>query len=167
MNLRDLAGRAAQCVAVLCLALLFTTPAFAADELVGTWKILSWTTENLESKEKKENFGQRPVGMLVFTPQQRILSLITAEGRKPAQTDAERAALLLSMFAVAGRYRVEGGKYIVTIEVSPNPAAIGTEQTRDFKIEGNRLTIIAPAAAVSAINSRPVQTTTVWERVTK
>jgi hypothetical protein len=36
-------------------------------------------------------------------------------------------------------YRVEGDKWITTVDVSANPAWVGTEQTRSFRVTGDRL----------------------------
>ena len=49
---------------------------------------------------------------LILTATGYITSFRVAEGRKPAQTDAERAQLLRTMAAWTGRYRVEGTSYL-------------------------------------------------------
>jgi len=76
--------------------------------------------------------------------------IITDEGRKPAATDQDRVDLFKSLVAYTGLYRVEGDKWITKVDVSANPAWVGTEQTRSFKIDGNRLqesTALMPFAA--------------------
>jgi hypothetical protein len=72
-----------------------------------------------------------------------MVGIVTAEGRKPATTDEERAALLRTMFAYSGMYRFEGDKWITSVDVSWNPAWIGTEQVRFYKLDGNRLEVTA------------------------
>ena len=62
-----------------------------------------------------------------------------AEGRKPAQTDAERAQLLRTMAAWTGRYRVEGNKLLVKIDASWSENDTGKEYLRTFVLDGNRL----------------------------
>jgi hypothetical protein len=70
--------------------------------------------------------------------------ILTAEGRKPAKTVEERANLLSTVIAYAGTYRLEGDKWITRVEVAWNPDWIGTEQTRSFKVDGDRLQVLTP-----------------------
>lgn len=65
--------------------------------------------------------------------------VLEGEGRKPPTTDEERALLLRSMAAYTGTYRVEGDTFTTTVDVAWDPAWHGTEQVRNFKLEGNRL----------------------------
>jgi hypothetical protein len=65
--------------------------------------------------------------------------LITGEGRKAAATDPDRVALFNSLVAYTGTYRVDADKWITVVEVSANPAWVGTEQARSFSVVGNRL----------------------------
>src|SRR5713226_6889099 len=65
--------------------LLIASPAFASDSeqrLLGMWKLESWYTEFQATGEKKLLYGERPNGYLVFTPENRMLALVTAEHRK-------------------------------------------------------------------------------------
>ena len=41
--------------------------ASANDKLAGVWKLQSWVMENVESKETKAVFGERPNGYLILT----------------------------------------------------------------------------------------------------
>ena len=68
-----------------------------------------------------------------------MMVIITDEGRKPATTDQDRADLLKSLVAYSGPYRVEGDKWVTKVDVSANPAWIKTDQTRFFKVDGDRL----------------------------
>jgi hypothetical protein len=71
------------------------------------------------------------------------MTVITGEGRKAAKTDQERAALMKSLIAYTGMYRLEGDKYITKVDVSWNAAWVDTEQVRNFKLEGDRLYILS------------------------
>lgn len=68
--------------------------------------------------------------------------IVTGEGRKPARTVQERADLLGSLVAYTGTYRLEGDKWITKVEVAWNPEWVGTEQTRFFKVDGDRLQVL-------------------------
>ncbi|HEU0264595.1 MAG TPA: lipocalin-like domain-containing protein, partial [Geobacterales bacterium] len=74
----------------------------------------------------------------------RVFFVFTGEGRKAGKTDKERADLLSTMVAYTGEYRIEGDKWITKVDVAWNPEWVGTEQTRNFKIDGTRLQILTP-----------------------
>ena len=65
--------------------------------------------------------------------------VLTDEGRKAPKTDQDRADLFRSMVAYMGMYRIEGDKWITKVDVSGNPALVGTEQARFFRVDGDRL----------------------------
>jgi hypothetical protein len=69
--------------------------------------------------------------------------IITGEGRTAPKTDQDRAALLKSMTAYTGMYRIEGDKRITKVDVSWNPEWVGTELVRFFRFDGDRLQIIS------------------------
>src|SRR5690242_21533064 len=100
----------------LCLVLaLAATPARADDasdrkNIVGTWKLVSVVYEDQETKARTPVLGEHPKGYQIATPEGRWLALVTADGRKVPQTDAERAQALRTMISYSGRYRVAGGK---------------------------------------------------------
>ena len=48
------------------------------------------------------------------------------------------------MVAYTGIYRVEGDKWITKVDVAANPAWVGTEQTRFFRVDGDRLQEMTP-----------------------
>jgi hypothetical protein len=83
--------------------------------------------------------GKTPAGHILFLPEGRIAVVITVEGCKAPTTDQDRVGLFNSLVAHTGPYRVDGDTWITTVEVSANPAWVGTEQTRAFQISGDRL----------------------------
>ncbi len=124
-------------------ALLITQSAIADDraKLVGIWKLLSFETEFRDGSPRRAVYGQNPTGYIIFTAEGRMAAIIEGEGRKPAKTDEERAALLRTMFAYSGLYRLEGDKWITKVDVSWNPAWNGTDQLRFYKLDGDRLQV--------------------------
>ncbi len=129
-------------LAVLVCFLILVQPCFAAGsakKLLGTWKLVSFEVVWQAKGERELPFGKNPTGYIIFTPQGRVISLITAEGRKGPQTDQDRADLYKSMYAYTGTYRVEGDKYIVKIDWAQTPEWIGVQVMQLFKIDGDRL----------------------------
>ena len=124
-------------------AMLVTQSALADDreKLIGTWKVLSFENEFQDGSPRRALYGQNPTGIIILTAEGRMAAIVEGEGRKPAKTDAERAALLQTMFAYSGMYRLEGDKWITKVDVSWNVAWNGTEQVRFYKLDGNRLEV--------------------------
>ena len=50
--------------------------------------------------------------------------------------------LLNTLVAYTGTYRVEGDKWITKVEVAWNPEWVGSEQTRFFKLDRDRLRVL-------------------------
>lgn len=121
--------------------LMAMAASFAADRdaLVGSWRLVSFEREYQAAGEREYPMGKSPTGYILFHPTGLMAVVITAEGRKAAATDQDRAGLFNSMVAYTGPYRVDGDKWITTVEVSANPAWVSTEQTRTFRVTGDRL----------------------------
>ena len=153
---------------VLVLFLIAVQPSFADDraQIVGVWKIVSYEREIQATGARLPIMGKNPMGYLVLTPEGRMVQIITAGGRKEPNTDKERAALLDSMVAITGMYRLEGDKFIIKIDVAWHPARVGDEQARFFRFEGDRLQVITewtPATIAGKTGSMGRSIIT-WER---
>ena len=127
----------------------------AATQLAGTWKLVSWLTK-FDGGEIVEPYGPNPKGRLVLTPDSHWIIILTGANRKPAKTADEKAALLNSMIAYSGKYSVEGDRITTHVDMSSNEIYTGPnqDQTRFFRIDGNKLTLRTPEI-VSAV--RPGQ----------
>jgi hypothetical protein len=127
----------------ISVAMLITgvSTCLAADRapIEGTWRLVSFEREYQAGGEREFPMGKVPNGYLLFLPEGRMAVVITGEGRKAPTTDQDRAELYNSLVAYTGKYRVDGDKWITTVDVSANPAWVGTEQTRTFRVTGSRL----------------------------
>ena len=154
-------------IVILLGFLIGTHTAFAQDreKALGIWKLVSLEIEYQTSGERRIPYGKDPKGYIIFTPEGRMMTVITGEGRKPAKTDEDRAQLLRTMFAYTGTYRFEGDKFVTKVDASWNEAWTGTEQVRFYKIAGNRLEIISAWAPATNEPGEPqVRGLIVWER---
>src|SRR5271165_4356121 len=125
----------------LAVALAAMRPSFADDRpsVVGTWEVVSYEMVSPTTGDRESTRGKIPPGYTIFTPEGRMMVLITNEGRNAPRTEQDRADLFQSMIAYAGTYRVEGDKWTTKVEVASNPALVGTEQERTFRLEGDQL----------------------------
>ena len=144
---------------VLLLGGLLTIQSAWADDsakLVGTWKLIAFETEFQDGSPPRPIFGKSPLGYAIFSAEGRLIAVLEAEGRTVAKTDEERVALLRTTVAYSGLYRVEGDKWITNVDVAWNPAWHGTEQVRYFKLDGDRLDIVAAWAPDAALPGTPM-----------
>jgi hypothetical protein len=119
----------------------------SSDGLAGSWQLLSWQVEC--DGQSQPLFGSAPKGVLILTPEGRVMALTTAAERRAGDSMEQRATLHRTMVAYSGRYRVAGDEFITTVEVSWNEAWNGTEQRRHYRIEGDLLHIeSAPAPSL-------------------
>ena len=136
---------------------------FAQQLPAGTYKVISMTAE-VDGSAPQEIFGKAPRGFAMFTPT-RVTFLVTAEGRKFGRSVEERAALWDTLAAYSGVYRLEGGKFVVAVDVSANEIWNGTKQVRNWILDGNRLTITTERAPYSRDPSKMVVIRVLSERV--
>ena len=114
------------------------------EQVIGFWKLVSYVVEIQATGQIEPVMGQHPTGYVNFSPEGRVMFILTGEGRRPAKTTEERAELLSTLVAYTGNYRIEGDKWITKVDVAWNPEWVGTEQARSFKIEGERLHVLTP-----------------------
>ena len=116
-------------------------PSFADEraKVLGVWRLVSFELEFQATGEREHVRGKNPTGFIIFTPEGRMMVVLTNEGRKAPKTDQDRADLFNAMVAYTGLYRIEGDKWITKVDVSGNPALLGTEQARFFRVDGDRL----------------------------
>ena len=158
-------GNAKSGIAALALMVIaISSPVRAADSdsLIGNWKLISWQV--VVGDETQNPFGTHPKGYLILTREGRAVAITTADNRKTGSGDAERTALHKSMLAYTGKYRIEGGDFITTVDVSWNEIWNGTEQKRHYKIEGDRLFIESAPAPSILFPGKTDFRRIVWER---
>ena len=144
---------------ILAAAVAVSASALAQDagkQLVGLWKFESNYSE-LKNGEKRKPFGEKPRGYVYFSLGGRLLTVLTAQERPKPKTEAERAAGLLSVYAVSGTYKVTGkNTYTAKFDAAANENLVtGTEIGREFKIEGGKLTIVTAWAPSTTIEGNP------------
>ncbi len=131
---------------VLVLLMAAVQPCFAdgGTQLQGVWRLVSYDVEVQTTGTKFPPMGTNPKGYVIFTPGSYVSFVLTAGERKPAKTNGEKAGLLDTLIAYTGTYRVEGDRWITSVDVAWNPAWVGTEQSRSFKVEGDLLQVLTP-----------------------
>jgi Lipocalin-like domain len=161
-------------LAIGCVFLLWSIGAVAQKHdrcdgpQVGTWKLVSYTTEDLVTGQKTDLLGPHPSGFLSYTSDCRMSAILVKDSRAaPAAsvaTDAESIELYRGLIAYAGHYEIDGDKVHHHVEVSWNQAWTGTTQSRAFIIQGTSL-YIRTMPAKSALSGKQSSSVLVWTRV--
>jgi len=139
-----------------------------AGPQLGTWKLQSFKTQDIETGQTTGPYGAHPTGYLSYGSDCRMYAIIVREARKPpaglVATDAEKIELFGGLLAYAGTYTINGDKVSHHVDTSWNEAWTGTTQVRQFKIEGSSLQI----RSMPARNPRDGRQTTavlIWTKV--
>lgn len=133
------------------------TDGITSTDLVGTWLLRSWQVDHAGTTRLP--FGEQPHGVLTYSEQGWMQATITAPDRpalanpNPRRAgDHELADAFRSCFAYAGPYDVVDGTVVHHVQLSLNPAMVGTDQVREVTLTGTELVLSAPE--VTADGSR-------------
>jgi hypothetical protein len=139
-----------------------------AERLLGTWKMRSWTVEDLVTEERRHALGPDPCGYITYTRDGRVMVLVVARERtRPADlvpTNEEKIALYDTMFAYAGTFDFDGTKVVHHIDTSWNEAWRGTNQVRFCELHDDTLTYVS-APARNPMTGRDCVHTVVFEQL--
>ena len=142
----------------------------AAGDLIGSWLLRQWVL-TLEDGSQEAPFGAEPQGLVVYTTDGRMITTIGSRERPRAGTDlasgddAARLAAIRTFIAYSGTFAIDGDDVVHTVEMSLDPAWIGTQQRRHGELsdDGRRLILSTDPLLVVGRRGRPRLT---WERVT-
>ena len=136
-----------------------------ASQSVGTWKLNSWLAQVI-GEDSRDPYGPKPKGRLVITPEGHWIVLITAADRQAPKSTDEKAALLDSMLAYSGQFRIEGDQIITRVDMSSNEVYTGEnqDQTRYFAVEGDTLTLRTPEIASAVLLGKKIVGTLTFQR---
>ena len=68
------------------------------------------------------------------------------------------------MLTYSGKYRTEGNKIVINVDIAGDESWNGTEQVRYYRIEGNQLYIEAPPQAFANFDGKVMRGILVWTR---
>ncbi|MCJ2143535.1 lipocalin-like domain-containing protein [Methylobacterium sp. E-066] len=115
-----------------------------AEKIVGTWELVSYQVEDKATGALIDAMGSAPRGRVIFTQDGWVAFNLEGTDRKPAETDADRAALMKTLVAYIGRYRIEGDQWITQVQTAWAPEWVNTEQRRSIKLHGDEADVMTP-----------------------
>jgi hypothetical protein len=138
--------------------------AVGAGDLIGAWRLESWSLVYADGRPAEFPLGADAVGMIMYTSGGEVSATLMRASRlvKTPATEAEKATAFGESFAYAGRYEVRGATVFHSIEIALNPALIGITSTRYIELEGDRLTLSGPDFHAGSARTQRI----VWRRAT-
>lgn len=119
------------------------------QDLVGAWRLESWTVGYSNRDDFSYPYGEDPQGLLVYSDDGWMSACIARNDRAlfpdnvnyRKMPDADKAEAFSSYFHYAGRYRVQEGDVIHYVTHSLNPNFPGSEQLRHAELDGLTLVL--------------------------
>ena len=137
-------------------------------KLIGTWKLVSYIREEIPSGRTSDVMGPQPSGYLIYAVDGRMMVIFVHSDRKKplgaVPNQAESEELVKGLVSYTGTYAVQGDTIVHHVDVSWNEAWTGTNQTRFYKFEGNRLSL-ATTKSLDPVEGKLSVRTLIWERV--
>jgi hypothetical protein len=126
-------------------------------DLVGVWKLVDITNRDPDGSLLRSSYGPKKQGLITFNDDHRMMVVI-CDGRDVRPTSRPREYV-----SYAGRYTFDGTTVVTRIDCSSVPRiALGSDQVRPARIEGNRVTLTAPPVAIDGVvNYRDLT----WEKI--
>jgi hypothetical protein len=137
-----------------------------AAGVLGTWRLEALRLRMEDTGEVVEPFGPDPRGSIIFTPDGRMMTVITASRRTPPATETETAAAFRGMMAYTGRFTLERDRVVTEVDAAWNPAWEGTTQIRIFELDNDRLTLTSEVQEHPLYPDRKLRGIVVWARAT-
>lgn len=109
-------------------------------EIAGYWRWISMHIEFADGGPNVDVYGSAPEGRVMFTPSGRLMAIVTSSGRQPPQTDDDRVKLFRSVAAYTGQVRLEGDRFVTTVDATWDPTWDGVQE-RFFSVEGDIFTV--------------------------
>jgi hypothetical protein len=160
-----------RCVAYAVFSILLAATASAdpvPPQLIGTWRLVSNTLEEIASGRKTDLMGKDPIGFISYGANGRMMILQVRSDRAKPQgavpTPPEAEALFKSFLGYAGTYSISGNTITHHVDLSWNESWTGTDQVRTFSFSGNRVTLATEASA-DPIHGIVGVRRLVWEKV--
>src|SRR5271166_59828 len=145
-----------------------SAPAFT---LVGTYKLVSFTSKVLDTGETYDTSGKQPGSYINYTSDGRMLVLMVADKKERqapesgvAHSDEQAANLFRTMAAYGGAYEFDGRTVKHHIDISWNETWTGTTQIRDVQKDGNKLVYTTPPYH-SPFDGKMIVATIIWQKV--
>ena len=146
------------------------------NPLLGTWKLISIKATLPDGTINNQAFGINPIGYITYTVEGKMMVIFSKSERRLLSGNSaspltnaihsvpieERAEAFSTFNSYAGSYTLDGDKVIHHVEIASIPNRVGKSLTRNFTINGNRVTLKTPP---SRSDDTPKIFELTWERI--
>jgi hypothetical protein len=135
------------------------------EKLVGTWRLVSASSVTSKGERNETPYGIGPTGILTYTADGRITSLISYGDRKPLSVGAKAEELVEafnSFLAYTGTYTLGDDKVTHHIEISLIQNYVGKDLVRTIKFHDDHIVLTTPPTLV---NGKIQSIELTWQRV--
>jgi Lipocalin-like domain len=129
-----------------------TDRAITAEDVVGTWRLISATAVDKDLRPMRMPYGPQPTGSLVLTAAGRLLAVL-CDGRRELPDGGQRA-----FAAYSGNFHVADNRLTTRVDAASIPAMIGGDEIRRLELRDGRLVLFPPPRLSGE------QRELVWER---
>jgi Lipocalin-like domain len=141
-----------------------------SDEIVGTWKLVTYTAQDDQGGPVIYPLGPAAVGLIMYTHDGYMSAQLMRPDRPdydhPGTPSTEQAATAAAGYlAYGGPYTVDETSGVVhhDVAVSLLPNWLNTAQLRNSTLDGDRLTLVADVSA----DKVTIRATLVWSRAAR
>lgn len=128
-----------------------------ASQIAGTWKMVDATARDPDGKLLPKPYGPKGMGLVTLNADGRMMAVL-CDGRPslPDGTAREYASY-------CGNYTFDGKTLVTRVDASSAARlAIGGDQVRQVRFEGERLVLIPPSLTVNGVT---LHREIFWERI--
>jgi len=117
-----------------------------AAQLLGTWRLESWSLVYEDGRPPEFPLGEDAVGYLMYTSDGHVSAALARARRTPLDSGdpASKARAFDDFFGYAGRFEVREDAVVHKIEFGANPALAGVNSLRHVELDGDRLILTGP-----------------------
>lgn len=150
------------------LALAACGLAGADERFHGAWMLEKVTLTSADGEVTPDAYGTGARGMLSYQPSGHMMAMVTLGDRPDAErprgdaTESELADAHRTLIAYAGRWSVDADTVTHHVTVADWPARVGSDLSRQFRFEGERLILSASLVEADGAERRYALT---WRRL--
>ena len=114
-----------------------------AERLTGAWSLVDWTVSFDDGRPSVSPFGEGATGRIHYAPDGIMNAIIMAPGHAdtPLRDGKAWVNILIRYMHYSGRWRIEDGAAVHSVDYAVDPALIGRELVRTVTFEGDDLVL--------------------------
>ena len=114
--------------------------------LVGTWKVVGATSRDANGKSLPQPYGPKGMGLVTLNADGRMMAVL-CDGRAELPEGTRR-----DYASYCGNYTFDGTTLVTKVDASSGGRiAIGSDQVRKVRFEGNRMVLTPPPAEINGV----------------